>query len=114
MPRGKKTQELAFEVVDAGEMSQADADVVMQILAKMIYDSIQRESMDQDEKSPKGRGLVGKESNDERLHLFTRRETLRSLRVVERLFPLFQSGRDETQVHCTTLDRLVGRQLVDS
>ncbi len=44
MPRGKKTPEFKFEVVDGGEMTQEDAEVVIRSLAKMIYDSMQRES----------------------------------------------------------------------
>ena len=47
MPRGKKSPELKLEVVDGGEMSQEDAEVVLRLLAKMICDSMQRESMEQ-------------------------------------------------------------------
>ena len=56
MPRGKKTQELTLEVVDAGEMSQEDADVVVGILARMIYDSMQREAMEQATEVTEGSG----------------------------------------------------------
>ena len=56
MPRGKKTPEFKFEVVDAGEMSQEDADVVFHILAKMIYDSMQRESIEQVSEVTEGSG----------------------------------------------------------
>ena len=56
MTRGKKTPEIKLEVVDAGEMSQEDADVVVQILAKMIYDSILREAMEQATEIREGSG----------------------------------------------------------
>jgi hypothetical protein len=56
MPRGKKAKEFTFEVVDAGEMSQEDAEVVIRLLAKMIYDSMQRESMEQASEITEGSG----------------------------------------------------------
>jgi hypothetical protein len=47
MSRGKQTTEFTFEVVGAGEMSQEDAQEVVSILAKMVYDSMQKEAAGQ-------------------------------------------------------------------
>lgn len=53
---GKKTQELKLEIVDAEEMSQEDAEVVIRLLAKIIYDSMQRESMEEVSEVTEGSG----------------------------------------------------------
>jgi hypothetical protein len=56
MPRGKKTPELKLEVVDAGEMSKEDAEVVLHLLAKMIHRGMEKESMDQTIQTQKSSG----------------------------------------------------------